>query len=248
MPRLPPEYATWMGAIKSRDHFLKTYETDRVEYADTLGDILEAIAPEKIFVLKGICSDSGSEFVPPQHPALAKYAEITDSRRLYREMGLLRSIKTKKEIDVMRYACKISSQGHIHVMQNTRPGMMEYQLESLFRHYCYFHGGCRFCAYHCVCATGENSSVLHYGHAGEPNNRLLGPDDIALFDMGAEYFCYGADITCSFPVTGKFNEKQRFVYETVLLANRAVLNAMKPGVNWVDLHLLAGLILLSSLF
>jgi Xaa-Pro dipeptidase len=57
--------------------------------------------------------------------------------------------------------------------------------------------------------------------------------------MGGEYYCYTSDITCTFPVNGKFTPKQRFIYETVLKANRAVLNASKPGVSWLDMHLLA---------
>lgn len=212
MPRLPQEYAVWMGAIKSKEHFLEVYETDRVEYVDDLAQVLEAFAPEKVFVLKGTNSDSGNGFKPPTHEALAKYAEITDFERLYREMSECRVFKSEKELDVMRYICKVSSDAHVHVMKNVRPGMMEYQLESLFEHYCYFHGGCRHVAYHCICATGENSSILHYGHAGAPNNRLLGENDMGLMDMGGEYFCYGADITCSYPASGKFNDDQVLIY------------------------------------
>ena len=57
--------------------------------------------------------------------------------------------------------------------------------------------------------------------------------------MGAEYYCYSSDITCSFPANGKFTSDQKIVYETVLKANRAVLASMKPGVGWTDMHLLA---------
>lgn len=57
--------------------------------------------------------------------------------------------------------------------------------------------------------------------------------------MGAEYYCYSSDITCSFPANGKFTADQKIVYETVLKANRAVLTSMKPGVSWPDMHLLA---------
>ena len=56
--------------------------------------------------------------------------------------------------------------------------------------------------------------------------------------MGGEYYCYSSDITCTFPVNGKFTSKQKFIYETVLKSNRAVLEAAKPGVSWVDMHLL----------
>ena len=65
--------------------------------------------------------------------------------------------------------------------------------------------------------------------------------------MGGEYYCYAADITLSYPVSGKFSEDQRFVYETVLAANRAVLHAVRPGVAWVDMHLLAERTMLEAL-
>lgn len=57
--------------------------------------------------------------------------------------------------------------------------------------------------------------------------------------MGAEYACYGADITCSFPASGRFSDKQKFVYNAVWDAVRAVVAALKPGVVWTDMHLLA---------
>ena len=65
--------------------------------------------------------------------------------------------------------------------------------------------------------------------------------------MGGEYYCYGSDITCTFPSNGKFNEKQKIVYEAVLRANRAVLEAAKPGVSWVDMHLLSDRVILEDL-
>ncbi len=64
--------------------------------------------------------------------------------------------------------------------------------------------------------------------------------------MGAEYYCYGSDITCTFPANGKFDAKQKFVYETCLKANRAVLNAIKPGVYYSDMHLLADKVILEE--
>lgn len=57
----------------------------------------------------------------------------------------------------------------------------------------------------------------------------------SLFDMGAEYFCYASDITCSFPANGKFNDKQKIIYNAVLKANRAVIQAAKPGLNHIML-------------
>lgn len=59
------------------------------------------------------------------------------------------------------------------------------------------------------------------------NHVLLSP--FSLFDMGGEYFCYSSDITCSFPVNGKFTEQQKIIYEAVLKSSRAVMEAVKPG-------------------
>ena len=107
---------------------------------------------------------------------------------------------------------------------------MEYQLESLFMHHTYTHGGCRHMAYTCICACGPNPAVLHYGHAGAPNARLLKEGDQALLDMGAEYHCYAADITCSFPISSDFTPDQILVHEAVLAAQVAVIGALRPGV------------------
>lgn len=112
-------------------------------------------------------------------------------------------------------------------MQECKPGMREYQLEAIFLHHVYRYGGCRHCSYTCICATGTNSSVLHYGHAAAPNDRLLENGDMALLDMGAEYHFYGSDITCSFPVNGTFTDNQKVVYTAVLKAQNAVIRAIR---------------------
>jgi Xaa-Pro dipeptidase len=81
--------------------------------------------------------------------------------------------------------------------------------------------------------------VLHYGHAGAPNDCPLKDGMIGLLDMGAEYHCYCADITCSYPINGKFTEDQKGIYQGVLNAVEAVENAMKPGMSWKKMHELA---------
>ncbi|KAJ7374643.1 hypothetical protein OS493_004982 [Desmophyllum pertusum] len=125
--------------------------------------------------------------------------------------------------------------------------MTEFELESLFQHYCYSQGGCRHVAYTCIGASGHNCATLHYGHAGAPNDKKIRDGDMCLFDMGGEYYCYASDITCSFPANGKFTEDQRKIYEAVYKASRAVMRAVKPGVKWADMHRLADRIQLECL-
>ncbi|XP_069314324.1 xaa-Pro dipeptidase isoform X2 [Eulemur rufifrons] len=120
-------------------------------------------------------------------------------------------------------------------------------VECLFEHYCYSRGGMRHSSYTCICGSGENSAVLHYGHAGAPNDRTIEDGDMCLFDMGGEYYCFASDITCSFPANGKFTADQKAIYEAVLRSCRAVMGAMKPGVWWPDMHRLADRIHLEEL-
>lgn len=147
----------------------------------------------------------------------------------------------------MRYICQMSSDAHIEVMKRCRPGMMEYQLESLFIHYVSSRAGSRHTGYTCICGSGEHGAILHYGHAGAPNGKQVNDGDLLLLDMGGEYHCYGADITCSFPANGRFTEKQKIIYNTVWAAVQAVESAMKPGVAWIDMHELTYVTILKEL-
>ncbi|PNJ09201.1 PEPD isoform 4 [Pongo abelii] len=166
---------------------------------------------------------------------------------LHPEIVECRVFKTDMELEVLRYTNKISSEAHREVMKAVKVGMKEYELESLFEHYCYSRGGMRHSSYTCICGSGENSAVLHYGHAGAPNDRTIQNGDMCLFDMGGEYYCFASDITCSFPANGKFTADQKAVYEAVLRSSRAVMGAMKPGVWWPDMHRLADRIHLEEL-
>lgn len=114
-------------------------------------------------------------------------------------------------------------------------------------HHVYYHGGARRVCYTCIAAAGKSGATLHYGHAGAPNNRLVQDGAMLLFDFGAEYSGYCSDITCSFPASGKFTDKQKIVYNAVLRANRAVVAEARPGVSWSEMHLLANRVMLSKL-
>ncbi|XP_024361458.1 uncharacterized protein [Physcomitrium patens] len=248
-PRLDPEYAVWLGEIQPPSHFKDLYGVDEVHYVDELVEVLNksraGVSSWLLYLLYGKNSDSGNFSQPAQFEGIEDFA--VDKEVLHPVLSECRVHKSKLEIDLMRYVCKVSSAAHIQVMQECKPGMREYQLEAIFLHHVYRYGGCRHCSYTCICATGTNSSVLHYGHAAAPNDRLLENGDMALLDMGAEYHFYGSDITCSFPVNGTFTDNQKVVYTAVLKAQNAVIRAIRPGVSWVDLHKLAESCILETL-
>lgn len=88
-------------------------------------------------------------------------------------MFFSRVTKTEAELEVLRFASRVSAAAHKAVMRKIRPGMKEYQLEAIFQHHSYYHGGCRHQAYTNICGSGCNAAVLHYGHAGAPNARTV---------------------------------------------------------------------------
>lgn len=189
-----------------------------------------------LLLLEGPNSDSGKTYEAPtlNSPKLDRYA---DKNILFPILAECRVCKSPAELHVLQEITEISSMAHVYTMKHTKPGMYEYQSESLFRHYCLYNHQARLVGYTPICGCGPNAAVLHYGHAGEPNARQLREEDICLYDMGAEsiYF-YGSDVTCSFPARGSFSQKQKQIYEAVLDAQRAVYDLLQPGVSWVTCH------------
>lgn len=248
-PRLPADYAVWLGEIKPLSHFQERYMVSMVYYTDeivgVLHELTKGVEKPLLFLLHGLNTDSNNFSKPAEFEGIENFE--TDLTTLHPILTECRVLKSELELAIIQFANDISSEAHIQVMRNIRVGMKEYQLESIFLHHTYMYGGCRHCSYTCICATGENSAVLHYGHAAAPNDRTLHDGDLALFDMGAEYHFYGSDITCSFPVNGKFTSDQSLIYNAVLDAHNAVISAMRPGVSWLDMHKLAEKIILESL-
>ncbi|XP_053948849.1 xaa-Pro dipeptidase [Anastrepha ludens] len=245
VPRLPEEYATWMGKLYTLEEFKKMYEVDRVRYVDELNAFFESADPSLILTLSGINTDSGLASKPARFEGIEKF--IVDCDLLHPVIAECRVIKSPEEIEVLRYVAKVSSDAHIRVMQFMRPGRSEYEGEAVFLHHAYAVGGCRHASYTCICGSGVNSAVLHYGHAGAPNDGPVRDGDMCLFDMGANYCGYAADITCSFPANGKFTEDQKYIYNAVLAGRNAVLQQARDGVSWVDMHKLSCRVMLEKL-
>lgn len=238
MPRLPEDYAVWMGKIKSLEDVQEIYGVEEVAYADEVQAWFQRQAPASVYVQRGRNSDSGREVPPADFPSLRE-AFAVDEETLHDLIYECRVHKNKEEVKLLRYVNRISADAHIEMMRQARPGVMEYQLESMFAYSCYYNGGCRLMSYTPIAGSGPNSAILHYGHAGAPNNRRLEEGDMVLCDMGSELFCYGSDITNSFPASGSFTEDQRLIFETVAAMQSSVLEAMGPGVPWADMHKLA---------
>jgi len=158
-------------------------------------------------------------------------AEIVDVRQ---ELDALRLVKDEHEIALMRRAAVISAGAHRRAMERTRPGWHEYQVEAELAHE-FMRLGAQAVAYPSIVAGGPNACVLHY----RDNNRQLQDGELLLIDAGCEYQGYASDITRTFPVNGRFTGPQKAVYELVLAAQQACLDAVKPGAYFHDYHKVA---------
>jgi Xaa-Pro aminopeptidase len=143
----------------------------------------------------------------------------------------MRLFKSSAEINAMRRAAAISVNAHRHAMQVCRPGMKEYQIEAELLH-TFMMEGAPSAAYASIVGGGPNGCILHYVE----NSATLKNGDLLLIDAGAEYDCYAADISRTFPVNGKYSRAQRSLYELVLDAQHAAIEQVKPGNHWNDPH------------
>ena len=154
----------------------------------------------------------------------------------------LRLFKSPAELELMRRAASVSAQAHVRVMQKVSPGQYEYQVEAeLIYHFT--QNGLRHVAYPSIVATGKNACTLHYTE----NQSQLKQGDLLLIDAGAECDHYAADITRTFPVSGRFSEPQRLLYQLVLDAQVAAIDAIKPNVSWITPHNVAVEVLTNGL-
>mgnify|MGYP002700347460 CR=1 FL=1 len=146
----------------------------------------------------------------------------------------LRLIKSANEIELMRQVNAISSLAHQRAMQETTAGLFEYQIENEILHEFTRHGA-RYAAYATIVAGGDNANILHY----TDNSERLVNNDLLLIDAGGELSGYAADITRTFPVSGKFTEPQKTLYQLVLDTKVAVISAIKPGTTFAKLNNIA---------
>lgn len=230
---------------------MENFAFDDVIFADNPKDEVESLVQKHfnfttIYELQGVNSDSGTQTVTTALLDLPKTIKV-DREKLHRLLCESRVIKTPLEQELLEACCLVSSQAHVFMMRHARPGMAEGQLDALFQAWTGLYGGSRRIAYGSICCAGPSGAILHYGHAGRPNNQIIRENDMLLLDLGSEYNGYATDITTSYPVSGKFTAKQRAVYQIVYDANQAVQRAMKPGVSWVDMHKLAEWVVLAGL-
>lgn len=152
---------------------------------------------------------------------LAALRHVLDDMRLY---------KSRAEQANLRRAAQIAVGAHRRAMRFVRPGRMEYEVMAELLHEFRSHNAD--ISYHPIVGGGANACVMHY----RDNDQVLSEGDLVLLDAGCEYDYYASDITRTFPVGGRFTPVQRALYEVVLDAQLAAIDAVRPGNHWNHPH------------
>ncbi|MBL9078485.1 MAG: aminopeptidase P N-terminal domain-containing protein [Planctomycetes bacterium] len=159
---------------------------------------------------------------PPAHPVLEDPLPA---------LAALRLVKDAAELAALQAAADATVAGHVAAMRAARPGLREYEvqaeLEAAFRR----HGSPRN-GYASIVASGPNACILHY----HDNDRRLRAGELLLIDAGAEMGGSTADVTRTFPVSGRFTPAQAAVYRVVLRAQAAGIAACRVGAAWDAAH------------
>ncbi|TCB56736.1 Xaa-Pro aminopeptidase [Acinetobacter terrestris] len=241
------EMEIWNGYRAGVDGAVDDYEADEAYAIDLLDEeiIEKLLDKQKLFyrigqqadfdgrVAKWIAEANGESRRGTSAPAhLIQLDRILDEMRLH---------KSEQEIKLMQLASNISSEAHTRAMQTVRPGMMEYALEAEIN-YIFGKNGC-VPSYNSIVGGGANGCILHYVE----NDKELNDGDLVLIDAACEYQLYASDITRTFPVNGKFSPEQKALYELVLKAQLAAIDAVRVGNSYKEPHHVAVRIMVEGL-
>lgn len=223
----------WEGKTIRKEEVYDICEIEDVQYLSSFNGIIEKelLNSESLNIYLDLEKDNFSyKFLDE---IKNKYFNIS-IKNVFSIIAELRLVKSEDEINRIRKAIGITIEGVKELMKNSKEGIKEYELEAYFDFVCKKNGVKDF-AFKTIAASGKNATVLHY----VANDSKLKSGDLILFDLGAQYKYYNGDISRTFPVNGKFTERQKEVYNSVLYVNQRIIEEMKPGVKFLELNLLA---------
>lgn len=241
------EMEIWHGYRAGIDGAIEIYDADEAYAIDLLDEeiIEKLLNKQRLYYRIGQQAEFDarvSQWIQKadaeQRRGSAAPAELIQLDRIVDEMRLK---KSAQEIELMQIASNISAEAHTRAMQTVKPEMMEYALEAELN-YIFGKNGC-VPSYNSIVGGGENACILHYVE----NNKPLNDGDLVLIDAACEYEFYASDITRTFPVNGKFSPEQKALYNIVLEAQLAAIDATRIGNHYKYPHQVAVKILTQGL-
>lgn len=230
------ELEKWIGKSIRKEEALECAGVELVKYKSEFNNELHKMITMKEEInlyldLERLSSNSVDTIVHKfSLDIVSKYPQVRVNN-IYSIIGKVRLVKTSEEVEKIKEAIKITKSGIELLMEKSNNGMKEYQLEAYFDFACKSNGVKDF-AFKTIAASGKNATTLHYVN----NDSELNDGDLILFDLGAQYQYYNADISRTFPVNGKFTERQKEVYNAVLRVNEEIIKSIKPGIKYKDIN------------
>ena len=227
IPPIDPDDVVWSGLPLTVDEAKAKYDVDVVLPSIELNATLASHANSAASTIYAISTQVSDHVTFLPFPS-------TEFSILKRAIEDCRVVKDDYEVAMIRKANDITTLAHTAVVRQASTGSAknEQELEATFLATCISHG-LKEQAYHSICAAGTAAATLHYVKNDAP---LAGKLNM-LLDAGAEYDCYAADVTRTFPVNGeKFSKESQEIYDTVLEMQEECFGMIKAGVRWEDVH------------
>ena len=241
------EISIWEGNKLTKNEAIKISGIKTVLWNDEFYKILPLIIAESnnLYIEKNehIRSITEVETAQDRFYSFAKEKfPLQNFERSYPLLSKLRMVKNNIEIKLIQKACDITEKGFRRILNYTKPGVWEYELEAEFIHE-FINNNSKGFAYQPIIASGINACTLHYNE----NDCECKPGSLILMDAAAEYANYKSDMTRTIPVGGKFTKRQLDVYNAVLNVKNEATNILRPGININDYHKEVGKIMESEL-
>ncbi len=228
--------AIWEGEKLTKETAFETSGIKTVFWLDQMDSIMKLLTAqaENIYINTNEHTRANTE-VETREDRFIKAFKIKHPAHTYLKsapiMHKIRSIKQKEEIELMQTACNITEKGFRRILPFIKDGVMEYEIEAELMHE-FLRNRSKGWAYTPIIASGASACVLHYIE----NNKRCNDGDVILMDFGAEYANYASDMTRCVPVSGRFTQRQKDVYNAVLNVKNKAQKLLVPGTLMNEYH------------
>lgn len=234
-----PEHTIWNGERYSTREAARISGISNVQTHDHLDRILDRLTRDAhtIYIHSADQVHHRRDILSPNDRMAQTLRQrfpnhsFKDSHQILHRMMM---IKHPEELQLMRHAVAVSGKAFDRILETTRPGMKEYQLEAELTSVL-VRNGCQH-AFEPIVASGKSACILHYIR----NDRTLQKEDLVLLDFGAEYANMASDISRTIPVSGRFTKRQKDIYTSVLNILNEVTSMMRPGITLTELNKATG--------
>lgn len=242
----PDDYKTWM-VVYSREEIESKFKIT-TKMMSEFNSYLQSKNLDKIYILEGINQHSGLKVHSPKLEFVNSFSSlnalICRDETIYSILCQTRLTKTSNELNLIKYITDISNQAILEVIKAMKPGLYEHDIENIYLNYLRTKYHLRFSAFNSSCASGKNTAYRKY----DLNNRKMEEGDLFVAHLGARFCGYTSDSSITLPVSGKFSNRQKLIYNIVLQTNKEVVKSIQSGVSSINqLNTLAHYFILNGL-